>query len=405
MNILYFHQYFKTPQEPGGTRSYWIAKELIGRGHKVTIITASSQFTKQVHETIVDGINVIYIQESYNQEMGFYRRLKAFCRFMYKSTKIGLKYSDVDLVIATSTPLTIGVPALMLKWLKKVPYIFEVRDLWPEVPIQMGAIKNPLLIKVTKFFEKIIYQNATHVVSLSPGMRDGVIKYIPYEKTSMIPNMAKKDEFWPREKNYKLMKELGLNQDSFKIIHFGALGLANGIESVIETAELLKNDFTIEFVFLGGGAMESRIKEKIELLSLKNVKLLGRYPMRETSEIVNFCDVSLVSFLNLPILSTNSPNKLFDSLSAGKPIIVNSAGWTKDLVEDYVCGFYVNFDAPSDLVEKIKFLQKNTHIQLSMGEQSRSLALNKFDKTILCKEFGDIVEKIESQKYSLNYKN
>src|SRR5690606_11890552 len=195
MKILYLHQYFITPNEPGGTRSYWIAKELIKNGHEVTMITSSTKFDENLVEKNIDGIKVLYIRETYDQSMSVIRRLKAFTNFMFKASQQALKQKDVDLVIATSTPLSIGVPALLMRFLRKKPYIFEVRDLWPEVPIQMGVINNSLLIWLTRFFEKVIYKKAKHVIALSPGMRDGVVKYIPTERTSMIPNMSKKDEF------------------------------------------------------------------------------------------------------------------------------------------------------------------------------------------------------------------
>lgn len=391
MKILYIHQYFKTPYEPGGTRSYWIAKELIKEGHEVTMLTSSSSNLEKLTKIKIDGINVIYIKEDYDQNMNFFKRLNAFVNFMYKSSLIALKDKDVNLVIATSTPLTIGIPALVMKWFRKINFVFEVRDLWPEVPIQMRAIKNPILIWLTKELEKLIYKHAIHVIALSPGMQDGVVKYISKTKTTMIPNMAKIDEFWPREYNNELISELGLKEDSFKIVHFGSLGLANGAHTIIESAKILKDDPTVEFVFVGGGSTEGDLIKECEKFGLTNVKFLGQFPMKEVSEIVNLCDVSIVSFMDLPILYTNSPNKLFDSLSAGKPIIVNSAGWTKNLVEEHNCGFYVNPNVPEELVEKIKFLQDNIDVRMGMGLASRALALEKFDKTILCKEFINVI--------------
>lgn len=395
MNILYIHQYFVTPQEPGGTRSYWLAQELIKNGHKVTMLTSSSKFSEDIKVVQVDGIEVVYIKEDYDQNMSVSRRLKAFLKFMYKSSVLGLKQKDIDLVIATSTPLTIGIPALILKWFKNKPFVFEVRDLWPEVPIQMGAIKNSWTIKTTRLLEKTIYKNASRVIALSPGMQDGVVKYIPKEKTSMIPNMAKMDEFWPRGKNDQLMEKLGLKIDSFKIVHFGSLGLANGAHSIIESAKLLKNREDIEFLFVGGGSTENDLIEEVEKNNLKNVKFLGKFPMTDVSEIVNFSDVSVISFLDLPILYTNSPNKLFDSLSAGKPIIVNSAGWTKDIAEKYHCGYYVNPNRPEELVQKVLYLKDNPDVVNEMGQNARKLAETVYDKSILCKKFVEVIEQTE----------
>ena len=396
MNILYIHQYFVIPQEPGGTRSYWIAQELIKSGHKVTMITSSVKFEEKIIEKVIDGIRVIYIKEDYDQNMTVARRLKAFVSFMIKSSQQALKQKDADLVIATSTPLTIGIPALVTKWFKKIPYVFEVRDLWPEVPIQMGAIANPLMIKLTRGLEKLIYKGAKHVIALSPGMQDGVIKYIPKDRTSMIPNMAKVDEFWPRAKNVQLESKLGLKPNSFKVVHFGSLGVANGADTIIESAKLLKDDDSVEFLFVGGGSTEADLVRECEQYQLTNVKFLGRFPMKDTSEIVNLSDVSMVSFKDLPILYTNSPNKLFDSLSAGKPIIVNSAGWTKDMVEKNDCGFYVNPNRPEDLVEKIKFLQQNPNVVNEMGHKARRLAETTYDKSILSKQFVSVINNLES---------
>lgn len=392
MNILYIHQYFKTPEEPGGTRSYWIAKELIKNGHQVTMLTTSSTINQKVECKNIDGINVIYLKIPYDQKMGVFRRLVSFISFMFKSTWVALRQRNINLVLATSTPLTVGFPALILKWFKRIPYIFEVRDLWPEVPIQMGAIKNRILIKILNWFEKIIYKNAVHVIALSPGMMAGVIKKLKSDKkVSMIPNMAKMDAFYPRIKNKELMESLGLKQKTFKAIHFGALGLANGAMTIVESAKLLKDDSSVDFIFIGGGSTEVILKEECYKNSLTNVHFLGKFPMDQTAEIVNFCEVSLVSFKDLPILYTNSPNKLFDSLSAGKPIILNSAGWTKDLVDNYKCGFYVNPNKPHELVEKIKLLQMKPELAAEMGINSRKLAEDKYDKSILLKELIGVV--------------
>ncbi len=392
MKILYIHQYFKTPSEPGGTRSYWIAQALLNKGHDVTMITSASNFKDRVTSIKIDGIDVIYIKEEYSQDMSISRRLKSFFYFMIKSTIIALNQKNVDIVFATSTPLTVGFPALILKWFKKKPFIFEVRDLWPEVPIQMGAMKNKLVKSIAISFEKIIYRNAKHVIALSPGMREGVLKYLNKEKTSMIPNMSKIDQFFPRLKNKEFAEIIGLNNNTFKVVHFGSLGLANGADTIIESAKLLKNDDSIEFVFIGGGSTEYQLKERCKEYELNNVLFLGRFSMKDTSEIVNICDVSIVSFSDIPILYTNSPNKLFDSLSAAKPIIVNSAGWTKELVENENCGFYVDPNKPQQLVEKIRLLQQSPELVTIMGENARILAENVYDKNILCNQVVKVIE-------------
>ena len=398
MKLLYIHQYFQTPKDPGGTRSYWISKELIKQGHQVTMLTTSSNIDTKIKRVNIDGIDVIYLKVPYSQYMSIFKRILSFVSFMLKSTRMALKEKNVDLVIATSTPLTIGFPALIVKMFKKTPFIFEVRDLWPEVPIQMGGLNNKLAIKLALWFEKTIYKKAMHIVALSPGMLDGVVKRdIPTAKVTMIPNMSKIDVFGSREKDVHLSNKLNLKPDSFKIVYFGAMGIANGMDYIIEGIKSLKDNPEIEFVFMGGGATEPVLKEKCKKLNINNIHFLGGFPLEELSEIVNLCDVSLVTFADLPILATNSPNKLFDSLSAGKPIIVNSPGWTKDLVEDHKCGLFVDPKKPEELALKIKYLKDNPTICKEMGLSSRKLAETKYDKSILCKEFAAVVKKTESK--------
>lgn len=398
MKILYIHQYFLTPEDDAGTRSYWISQELIKDGHEVVMLTSSSKIQKRIERKDVDGIDVIYLKVPYNQKMSILQRLLSFVRFMVQSARIALKEKNVDLVIATSTPLTIGFPALVIKKIRKTPFLFEVRDLWPEVPIQMGGLKNKLLIRLAEWFEKTIYKNAIHIVALSPGMFDGVIKRdISTTKVSMIPNMSKIDYFWSREKDLSLTKKLGLKQDSFKIVYFGSMGIANGMEYIIDAIREIKDDSQIEFVFMGGGATESILKKQCDDYGITIVHFLGGFPLRELSDVVNLCDVCLITFADLPILATNSPNKLFDSLSAGKPVIVNSPGWTKAMVEEHNCGVFADPKRPKDLAEKVIWLKENPEKCRIMGLNSRKLAETTYDKSILCREFADVVADLETK--------
>ena len=397
MKIVYIHQYFVTPNEPGGTRSYWISKELVRRGHRVTMITSTNKNHPVALRANIDGIDVVYVKNpSYDNYMSAPRKIWAFISFICNAYKEAKKETDVDLVFATSTPLTIGAIALWLKARKRWKYVFEVRDLWPEFPIEIGAIKNNLIIWLLRKFEKRIYNNAEHIVALSPGMQEGVIATgISGEKVSMIPNMSKPDKFYPHEPNMTIANKLGMDLHKFNVIHFGSMGRANGLQYIIEAAKCLKdrgND-SICFVFMGSGATEPIIKKMSEEYGLTNVMFLGNHKMDIVSEVVNCCDVSITSFLNLPILKTNSPNKLFDSLSAGKPIIVNSAGWTKEMVEQENCGFFVDPEKPEQLAEKLLAIKDDKNLLKIWGENARRLSLEVYDKEILASKAADVLEK------------
>lgn len=395
MKIIYIHQYFHTPKEPGGTRSYWISRALINKGHEVYMITSCNDGEQHVTHKMIDGIHVIYIKNEYKMNFSFFKRLCSFTRFMYLSYREAKKIKEADGVFATSTPLTVGITALALKYFRRLSYVFEVRDLWPEVPIQMGALRNPLLKWVSRKLEKIIYKKANHIIALAPGMLNGVVERgIAEDKVSMIPNMAKIDQFYGRETTNDLYTKYGIDQNKFNVIYFGAMGLSNGLEYIIESAKILEDQGldTINFTFAGYGSQEEKMKELTQKYGLCNVSFLGNMKMKEISDVVNLCDCSLVTFADLPILRTNSPNKLFDSLSAQKPIIVNSAGWTKDMVEKQKCGAYVDPKNPDELSNLLINWSKDRKLVETMGRNARNLAKNKYDKSILTKNIVSILE-------------
>lgn len=395
MKILYIHQYFVTPQEPGATRSYWISKELVNRGHHVTVITGNSESKHEPGRFDRDGIDVIYVKNLYNNSQTKLQKVWSFFKFIFQSTAVAAKEKDVDLVYATSTPLTIGAVALALRTLKGWRYVFEVRDLWPEFPIQVGAVTNPVLIWLLRKFEKRIYKRSEHVVALSPGMQDGVIKAgTPAEKTTMIPNMSKPDIFYPHEVNMDIVKQFDIDLTKFNVIHFGMLAVANGLDYIVNAAIELKKrgDESIQFLFMGEGAMQPMLEGMVRDNDLHNVRFLGNYKVGVVAEVTNCCDASITSFKNLPILATNSPNKLFDSLSAGKPIIVNSAGWTKDMVEKENCGFYVDPEKPEMLADKLLEIKDNKPLLEEWGKNARRLSVEVYDKAKLSAQVADVLE-------------
>lgn len=401
MKIVYIHQYFVTPQEPGGTRSYWISKELVKRGHEVTMITSIEGNRHKPGKTNIDGIDVVYIENPYDNSFSPLQKIWSFVKFIFKSTVEASKEKNVDLVFATSTPLTVGAVALFLRFYKGWRYVFEVRDLWPEFPIQIGAVKNPLLIWILRKFERCIYKHSEHVIALSPGMQEGVIQAgTSPEKTSMVPNMSKPDLFYPHEKSKETIEKFGIDTNKFNVIHFGSMGKANGLEYIINAAIILKsqNEQDVNFIFLGEGATQPKLEKMVRDNNLDNVQFLGNHKLATVVEIVNCCDASITSFMNLPILKTNSPNKLFDSLSAGKPIIVNSAGWTKEMVEQNNCGFYVDVEKPEELAEKLVKYKDDKELLDKWGKNARELSLKVYDKSKLSAQVADILQSVYSKK-------
>ena len=386
--------------DPGGLRSYLISREMARRGHHVTMITSVRKSHPKAERVDVDGIDVVYVKNPYySNYLPVWRKIWSFISFVWNGSRAALKERDVSLVFATSTPLSVGAIALWLKWRRRCRYVFEVRDLWPEFPIEVGVVKSRLAIWGLRRFERSIYNKAEHIIALSPGMKEGITNTgVLSDRVSTIPNMSMTDRFYPHEPDCGTIKEFGIDMTKFNVVYFGSMGFANGLLYLIEAAKCLKEegDNTVQFVLLGGGATEPSLKKKAKDYGLENVLFLGSQKNEVVVEVVNCCDISIVTFLNLPVLSTNSPNKFFDSLAAGKPCIVNSDGWTKNIVEENKCGCYVDPEKPERLSDKLLEIKDDKDLLTCWGHNARQVALRSFDKDMLSAKVADILEKYGS---------
>ena len=397
MNILYIHQYFTTPEEGGGTRSYEFARSLVKRGHMVTILTGSklndSIFNKKKkNDEYIEGVHIIYLKTPYSTYMTFKKRLYSFVDFNLRATLVGIRLRKYDLIFATSTPLTVAIPGIILSFLRRVPMIFEVRDLWPEVPIQMGIIKNFLLIKLLRWLETFTYRHSNHIIALSPGMVKGVLATgVARNKVTMIPNYCNLDFFKPEKSNVNNFRKLEYNNNPI-IAYCGAISYANNLDLLIyATEKLQKMSNPVIFVIAGEGRLRPKLEELAKVKKLKNIVFLGQINKYEVAELYKKAIACLVLFKNLPILSTNSPNKFFDAISAGKPIITNMGGWIGKLVENYKIGFSLENDNPQAIVETVEKLTSMNKNQLEeMGQNARKLAEEKFNQ----KDMTDTLETI-----------
>ncbi|MBC1520280.1 glycosyltransferase family 4 protein [Listeria aquatica] len=412
MNILYLHQYFATPASSTSIRSYVFAKKLVDSGHKVTVITTDAfleneqpyQISGHVKHYQFDGIEVRAVSSSYSNYMNKYQRIREFVKFSYMAQKIGKKQKNADLIFATSTPLTIGIPAMQLKRKLKIPYIFEVRDLWPEAPIQLGYLSSKPAITLARWLEKKIYQHAEHIIALSPGMAKGVIATSQKaDKVSVIPNLADlnlfQDDNVDEHLRHRLIRQLDL-EGKFVLTHIGAMGEANGLEHLVEAALHLKrkNIMNVKILIVGNGKTKPRLSAFCEQHALENVQFLDTIKKEEVPTYTSLANVTMTSFLPKPILATNSPNKFFDSLAAGKPIIVNSSGWTRKIVESEGIGYYADPKKPKDLASLLMVLSKHKNELAHMKPKIRSVATKKFSAEKLANDVLAIVSSIDKER-------
>ncbi len=412
MHILYLHQYFATRKGATGTRSYEFAKYLVEKGHHVTMITSgleNREFPvpedKRYAEFETEGIRVVAIAAAYNDPqvgtgMSGMQRMFKFYQFAWLACRIGKKLPVPNVVFATHTPLTIGLAGLTLGKYFKIPFVFEVRDLWPEALVNVGALINPLGIWWLERMAKKIYAGAKHIVALSPGMKEGIIRTgVSVDKVTVIPNGSDLDLFSPDIDGSAQREQLGL-KDRFTAIYFGAMGLANGLEYVIESARILaeRRSNHIVLVLLGSGGKRAELEELASEYELKNVIFSNPAPDKERlAQIVSGCDVCLTIYRAVKE-HTWSPNKMFDALAAGKPVLINVPGWLGETIEKNNCGRCLDANRPEMMADALEELAADPVLCQQMGKNSRELAEREFDRIKLANIFENTLIEAISNK-------
>lgn len=403
MRILYFHQHFTTPQIGGATRSYEFAKKLTERGHQVTIVTGEfaklnlpPTETKDVFRGEIDGVDVIQISIPYSNSDGIAKRSWIFVKFAWKGIQIAIK-EEYDLLFATSTPLTAGIPGIWIKWFgkKKRKFVFEVRDLWPELPKALG-MKNPLLLGGMNLLERLSYRKADACIGLSPGICQGIEKRSQEGKSiKMIPNGCDLNIFVPGQRN-KLELE-GVKSTDKVAIFTGAHGIANGLDSVVDMAFELKqrNRNDIKIVFIGDGKLKPQLQQRCKNEGLDNCLFFPPVPKTMLKSIVANADIGLMILKNVPAFYYGtSPNKFFDYIASGLPVINNYPGWLADLITENNCGEVVKPDDAVLFANAVEKLADNKELRTEYGNNARLLAERDFSRDILSDKFVDFLEEI-----------
>jgi glycosyltransferase involved in cell wall biosynthesis len=379
MRILYLHQFFITRAGVGGTRSYEFARRFVDRGHAVRMVTAASGSTE------VDGIEVVGARGGYADYVSatatsYPRRMLAFARFALTAALKAMRGPRPDVIYATSPPLTIALPSLLAAARHRAPLVFEVRDLWPEAPIQMGALRNPLARRLARALERLVYRRSARVIALSPGIRDGVAAAgVPPERIELVPNASDLELFAPVLDRPAQRAELGLGPElGFVCSYFGTLGEANDLSQVVRAAPLIDG---VTFVLLGDGKQREALQREARALGAANVLFLRPAPdKRSVAKLAAASDACLTIFKDVPVLSTCSPNKLFDTFAAGRPAIVNQPGWMRELVERNEAGLFVRPGDPGDLAQKVAWLRDHPDEAERYGRNARKLAEREFDR-------------------------
>lgn len=405
MRVLYFHQHFTTPDGSSGTRSYEISKRLLASGHAVTMVCGSAAlsksglsgpFLKGRREGSVDGIYVIELELPYSNYQSFLRRSLTFLRFAFRSVILALRL-DYDVVFATSTPLTAAFPGIAARWLRRKPFVFEVRDLWPELPRAMGVIRNPLALLLMDWLEYVAYHSAYSCVALSPGIAQGITRRgVGESRVVMAPNGCDLDLF-ASDAAQPVPEISGLPPEGFVAAFTGAHGVANGLDAVLDAAaELRKRGRTdIFFVFIGSGKVKPALVERSRLEKLNNCIFLDPMPKKVLAQFLcRRANLGLMILANVPAFYYGtSPNKFFDYLASGLPVLVNYPGWMAEMVATQSAGVVVPAQDAVAFADALVRMSDARAATAEMGSRGRSFARSQFSRATLAQSCVTVMEK------------
>lgn len=390
MHILYFHQHFNTPAGSGGTRSYEMARRLVSNGHEVTMVCGTAvggstglnlPFEKGRRRGVVDGINVIEFDLAYSNSQGFVLRTMVFLKFAFVSTGIALT-SCYDVVFGTSTPLTAGIPGIFARWLRQKPFVFEVRDLWPELPREMGVITNPIVLGALSILEWMTYKSARRCIALSPGIKAGIARRgVPLDQIEMIPNGCDIDFF--EVGGARAWRPDGVAESDLMAVFTGTHGKANGLGAVLDAAAVLKvrKRRGIKLVLVGDGKLKPELVARKEAERLDSVIFHEAIPKHKISGLLAGADIGLQCLTNVPAFHFGtSPNKFFDYIAAGLPVLNNYPGWLAQLITESNCGFVVPPDDPEAFADALETAASDPEGLARQGEASLRLAREQFDR-------------------------
>jgi glycosyltransferase involved in cell wall biosynthesis len=414
MKILLLNQAFVSPDEPGHTRHFEMAKFLRERGHELVIVASDLNYQTGQHtvkrsgifaEQVIEGVRILraYIYPALHRS--YVWRVVSFLSFMFSSVWTALQVQDVDLVMGTTPPIFQAVSAWFVAWMRRKPFLLEVRDLWPEFGVSMGVLKNPVVIALARWLEKFLYARAAHILVNSPAYRDYMVaKGVPDRKVTYIAYGTDVDMFNPGVNGSSIRMELGL-EDKFVVLYSGALGQANDIDTVLRAAERLSRHRAhgdsekklkdsvisvaeldsgakdrIRFVLFGDGKERARLQSEAERMKLRNVIFAGVRPKKEMPCIVASADICLAILQDIPMFRTTYPNKVFDYMAAGRATVLVIDGVSRTLIESSNGGVFVQPGDDEMLAQKILDLSQNPQRVQQMGQNARDYLVKHLDR-------------------------
>jgi len=396
MRVLLIHQAFASPDDAGGTRHFELAKRCIHEGHSFAIVASDlsylsgkrhGQRRKLVTEKDVQGIRVLRAYTYPSLHRSFVWRVVSFLSFMVSSVLASLKAGRVDLVMGTSPPIFQAVSAWLVSQIRRRPFLLEIRDLWPAFAIDMGILRNPWLISLSRSLENFLYKQATHILVNSPAYEEYLkTKGVDPAKVTLIPNGVDPSMFVGEFHPVSLRKGWAVN-GKFLVTYAGALGAANDIPVVLEAARALSKHHQIHLLLVGDGKERLNLECLAKAWGLRNVTFTGALPKKEMPAVLAASDACIAILKNIPMFKTTYPNKVFDYMAAARPTILAIDGVIRDVVEKAGGGIFVPPGDASALAYAVVTLEKDRAKAKAMGEAARAYVVEHFDRDKQSKEF------------------
>jgi glycosyltransferase involved in cell wall biosynthesis len=387
MRIIYLHQYFNTPESSGSTRSFEVGRRLVAAGHRVDIVTSWREPTtrKGWFTTDESGMRVHWLPVRYSNRMSYIARMGAFFKFAVCAA-MRARRIDGDVVLATSTPLTIAIPAVYAARRRGIPMVFEVRDLWPDLPIAIGALKNPILRGAARSLERFSYSNSAAVIALSPGMAEGIVRAgYPRERVVIVPNGSDLELFRrDTSRGLAFRRRMGIDDGKILVGYLGTLGRINGVSYLVRIAAALKGDARFVFLVMGDGQEHEQIAAlaHAEHVLDRNFLMHPKIAKSQVPAVLSAVDIATSLFLPIPEMESNSANKFFDALAAGCCVGINYGGWHAQLLQGAGAGIRLDSDTRRAAAQLQALADEPGRIK-SAGLNARLLAEESFSRDVL----------------------
>ena len=394
MHILLIHQAFCGPQDPGGTRHYELALRLSRLGHRFTVVTSKFSYLTGEKKTATpnDGeIDMRIASTLGSWHRSYVQRLVAFVSFMVTSVLAGLRVDEPEVVIGTSPPIFQALSAWMVSAIRRCPFVMEVRDLWPDFAVDLGLLRNPVLIFLARRLELFLYARADHIIVNSPSYQNYLsAKGVQESNISVIPNGVDVSAFCVKESGEVFRRENGL-VDKFVIMYAGAIGHANDVDCLLRAATRLLHRPEIVFAIVGDGKEVPRLRREADSHHLSNVRFIPAEPKQQMPRTLAAADVCVAALQDAPMLHTTYPNKVFDYMAAGRPTVLAIDGAIREVIEESRGGIFVPPGDDAALAEAILALYRSPALRKEMGANARSYVTSHFDRGLQAAQMADVL--------------